>query len=188
MAPCTWMKLRIASLLLVSVAVVVEAYTRASLSWSTALLRRPTTTTTTTSAAPDLGRVGVPRRARRRTVPLLRAIESLTSQEDFDRVTTQSTSPMPVVIDFQKSACKPCMQAAPLYEALSKAYDGKALFYKIDADASKEALMLMKAVGIRSVPTFHVWRGGTRIDSIQGAHVNEVEDVLKRELEKTQQA
>jgi thioredoxin 1 len=184
------MKLRIVSLLLVSVAVVLEAYTRASLSWSTALLRRPTTTTTTTTtttpAAPDLGRVGVPRRARRRTVPLLRAIESLTSQEDFDRVTTQSTSPVPVVIDFVKSGCKPCMQAAPLYEALSKAYDGKALFYKIDADASKEALMLMKAVGIRSVPTFHVWRGGTRIDSIQGAHVNEVEDVLKRELEKSQ--
>ena len=117
----------------------------------------------------------------------LRAIESLTSQAEFDQVTTQSTSVVPVVIDFQKSACKPCMQAAPLYEALSKAYDGQAVFYKVDADASKDALALMKAVGIRSVPTFHVWRGGKKIDSIQGAHVNEVEEVLKKELEKGNQ-
>jgi len=42
----------------------------------------------------------------------------------------------------------------------------------------------MKANGIRSVPTFHVWRLGTRIDSIQGSHIDEVEALIEGELQK----
>ena len=40
----------------------------------------------------------------------------------------------------------------------------------------------MKSMGVRSVPTFHVWAAGEKIDSVQGAHVDEVEYLLKKQL------
>jgi thioredoxin 1 len=76
------------------------------------------------------------------------------------------------------------MKVAPLFEDLAKRYDGKARFYKVDADSSPEALGVMKANGIRSVPTFHIWNKGVRIDSIQGSHLDEVELLIKAELDK----
>ena len=76
------------------------------------------------------------------------------------------------------------MKVAPLFEALAIQYQGKARFYKVDADSSPEALSVMKANGIRSVPTFHVWNKGVRIDAIQGTHLDEVELLIKAELDK----
>ena len=99
------------------------------------------------------------------------AIEPLLTTEEFDAVTSKTVSKIPSVIDFQKSGCKPCIKVAPAYEELSKKYEGQANFYKVDADTSKEALGLMKSMGVRSVPTFHVWAAGEKIDSVQGAHV-----------------
>ena len=95
-------------------------------------------------------------------------IQNILTADELDSITTKNTEDvLPVVIDFQKSKCAPCLKVAPLYEALAKRYEGKARFFKVDADSSPEALSVMKANGIRSVPTFHVWRLGTRIDSIQ---------------------
>jgi thioredoxin 1 len=111
-------------------------------------------------------------------------IQNILTADELDSITTKNTDSLPVVIDFQKSKCVPCMKVAPLYEALAKRYDGKARFFKVDADSSPEALSVMKANGIRSVPTFHVWRLGTRIDSIQGSHLDEVELLIKAELKK----
>lgn len=111
-------------------------------------------------------------------------IQNILTGDELDAITTMNTNPEPVIIDFQKSKCIPCQKVAPLFEDLAKRYDAKAKFYKVDADSSPEALAVMKANGIRSVPTFHVWREGIRIDSIQGAHVDEVEYLLKQELQK----
>jgi thioredoxin 1 len=112
------------------------------------------------------------------------AIGNILTPEEFEIITTKSTSKVPCVIDFQKSECKPCKKIAPDYEALSVKYEGIVNFYKIDADTSKEALSLMKANGIRSVPTFHVWIGGIKVDTVLGAHLDEVEDTLILELKK----
>lgn len=115
----------------------------------------------------------------------LSVIGNILTPEEFESITTKSTSSVPCVIDFQKSECKPCKKIAPDYEALSNKYDGKVNFFKIDADTSKEALSLMKANGIKSVPTFHVWVGGNKVDTVQGAHLDEVEETLVIELNKT---
>jgi thioredoxin 1 len=112
-------------------------------------------------------------------------IQNILTADELDSITTKNTEDvLPVVIDFQKSKCAPCLKVAPLYEALAKRYEGKARFFKVDADSSPEALSVMKANGIRSVPTFHVWRLGTRIDSIQGSHIDEVEALIEGELQK----
>lgn len=114
----------------------------------------------------------------------LQSIGNILTPEEFESITTKSTTNVPCVIDFQKSECKPCKKIAPDYEALSVKYDGKVNFFKIDADTSKEALALMKANGIKSVPTFHVWVGGNKVDTVQGAHLDEVEEILVIELNK----
>lgn len=111
-------------------------------------------------------------------------IQDIFTAEQLDAITVKCTSPEPVIIDYQKSKCKPCLKVAPLYEELAKKYEGKAKFFKVDADSSPEALSVMKANGIRSVPTFHIWRLGTRIDSIQGSHIDEVEALIEGELQK----
>ena len=109
-------------------------------------------------------------------------IKSITNKEQLDAITINSTSNAPVVIDFQKSACKPCVRIAPQYLELSIKYESSVNFYKVDADSSQDALMLLKQVGIRSVPTFQIWCGGRRIDEIRGAHIDEVEDVIRAEV------
>ena len=43
---------------------------------------------------------------------------------------------------------------------------------------------MMKHNGVRSVPTFHIWNGGNRIDTIQGAHVDDVEAAIQDEIKK----
>ena len=104
-------------------------------------------------------------------------IEEIKSQDEFSQATKNSEV---VVVDFQKSHCKPCIRVAPEFQALAKKFYGKGvLFYKIDADTSKESLAILKSEGIRSVPTFQVWKGGLKLDSIQGAHVDEVEELVE---------
>ena len=57
---------------------------------------------------------------------------------------------LPCVIDFYADWCGPCKMIAPVIEELSKEYDGKVNFYKIDTEAEQE---LAGAFGIRSIPS-----------------------------------
>jgi thioredoxin 1 len=111
-------------------------------------------------------------------------IMDILSNEAFENVTLKSHSKHPIVIDFQKSQCKPCKRIAPAFEALSMKYRDKVEFYKIDADSSKEALVVMRANGIKTVPTFHIWRNQEKIDTIIGAHIDDLENILIDELKK----
>lgn len=54
------------------------------------------------------------------------------------------------VVDFYATWCGPCKAVAPLLDELSKEYEGKIDFYKIDTDAEQE---VSAAFGIRSVPS-----------------------------------
>jgi len=56
----------------------------------------------------------------------------------------------PAIIDFYATWCGPCKAVAPVLDELSKDYDGKIDFYKVDTDAEME---LSAAFGIRSVPS-----------------------------------
>ena len=110
------------------------------------------------------------------------AISNLNAELFQDIVDATLESEYPVVIDFQKSKCGPCIKIAPELERLSQKYNGKVSFYKIDADASKEALKLMRSQGIRAVPTFHIWYKGEMVDVISGARVDELDDSLRGTL------
>ncbi|MBN1291439.1 MAG: thioredoxin [Candidatus Latescibacteria bacterium] len=57
---------------------------------------------------------------------------------------------VPCVIDFYADWCAPCKMIAPIIEELSKEYEGKVNFYKINTEQEQE---LAAAFGIRSIPS-----------------------------------
>ncbi len=58
---------------------------------------------------------------------------------------------LPCIIDFYADWCGPCKMVAPVLEDLSKEYDGKVNFYKVDTEDQQELAGLF---GISSIPTF----------------------------------
>jgi len=40
----------------------------------------------------------------------------------------------------------------------------------------------MKREGIRSVPAFHFWKNGEKIDMVNGARIEDVETVIKANI------
>ena len=105
-------------------------------------------------------------------------IKNLDADEFQGIVDSTNSNEYPIVIDFQKSKCGPCMKIAPDLEKMADKYAGKVDFFKVDADKSKEALKLMKTQGIRAVPTFHIWFKGEKIDTISGARIDELDQSL----------
>lgn len=109
-------------------------------------------------------------------------VTEILTTADFERITQEAAATDVIVIDFQRSNCKPCIKTKPEYQALAEKFHDKAFFYNVDADTGKDSLEVLKSNGIRSVPTFHVWRRGKRVDSVQGAHVDELETIIMNEI------
>jgi thioredoxin 1 len=57
---------------------------------------------------------------------------------------------LPCIIDFYADWCGPCKMVAPILQDLSKQYEGKVNFYKVDTEKEQE---LAAVFGIRSIPS-----------------------------------
>ena len=56
----------------------------------------------------------------------------------------------PAIVDFYATWCGPCKKLSPIMEKLSKKYEGKVNFYKIDVDKSSD---LANTLNIKAIPT-----------------------------------
>jgi thioredoxin 1 len=83
-----------------------------------------------------------------------------------------------MVVDYSTTWCGPCKIVMPKFVALSDRYP-EVLFYKCVGDLTPDGAALMKAEGVRSVPAFHFWKGGSKIDTISGARIDDVEATVK---------
>jgi thioredoxin 1 len=75
-------------------------------------------------------------------------------------------SARPVVVDFYADWCGPCRVIEPIINQLSKEYDGKVKFVKIDTDDNQE---LAAQFGIMSIPTVMFFAKGKVEDIVIGA-------------------
>jgi thioredoxin 1 len=71
----------------------------------------------------------------------------------------------PVLIDFWAPWCPPCRTLAPTIEAIAEQFDGRADVAKLDIDQNPETAV---ALGISSIPTVLIFRGGREVDRIVG--------------------
>ena len=82
----------------------------------------------------------------------------------------------PVVVDFYADWCGPCHHLAPIMESLSKRYEGRVVFAKVNVDDEQE---LAARFGIFSIPAVLLFEGGEAVARSIGA---KPADVLERDL------
>lgn len=71
----------------------------------------------------------------------------------------------PVLVDFFATWCAPCKVLSPRIEALSREYQGRSLFYKVDVDRSGD---LARRYEITAVPTVLVFVEGREVRRWRG--------------------
>jgi thioredoxin 1 len=96
---------------------------------------------------------------------------------DSNFKTTIGDGGTPVVVDFWAEWCGPCRQIAPVFKTLASEMEGKVRFAKVNVD---EANGTAGEFGVRSIPTFIVFKDGKVSGKITGAMPKEM---LKQKIE-----
>jgi thioredoxin 1 len=76
------------------------------------------------------------------------------------------SSTTPVVVDFWAEWCGPCRMIAPHLDAIATELGGKVTIAKVNIDENPE---IASQVGIRSIPTLMVFKGGKHVNTKVGA-------------------
>jgi thioredoxin 1 len=76
------------------------------------------------------------------------------------------SSTTPVVVDFWAEWCGPCRMIAPHLDAIASELGDKVTIAKVNIDENPE---IAGQVGIRSIPTLMVFKGGKHVNTKVGA-------------------
>eukprot|EP00567_Pseudictyota_dubia_P004438 CAMPEP_0197438762 /NCGR_PEP_ID=MMETSP1175-20131217/5670_1 /TAXON_ID=1003142 /ORGANISM="Triceratium dubium, Strain CCMP147" /LENGTH=153 /DNA_ID=CAMNT_0042968557 /DNA_START=107 /DNA_END=568 /DNA_ORIENTATION=- len=105
-------------------------------------------------------------------------VVDIDSPEAFDK-TIESAAGALVVVDYSTTWCGPCKVIAPKFDEFSDKYPD-AVFLKVIGDASPDASKLMKREGVRSVPSFHYFVDGKKVDVVNGANAEAIEAAITK--------
>lgn len=86
---------------------------------------------------------------------------------DKDFATEVFSSTTPALIDFWAPWCGPCRALAPTLEELSKEYEGKVKFLKVNTDDNPVEASKLR---ITAIPTLIFYKGGKVVDQMVGVH------------------
>ena len=79
-------------------------------------------------------------------------------------------SDMPVVVDFWAPWRGPCRMVSPIIEDLAREYEGKVAVGKMNVDENPQ---VAGELGVMSIPTVMVFKGGHPVKSLVGAQGRE---------------
>lgn len=90
----------------------------------------------------------------------------LNTPQQFDEfVKAAALKGRTVFVDFTATWCGPCQRIGPVFERISS-LTAHADFCKVDVDENAETA---QAAGVRAMPTFAAYKGGTLVDQLVGA-------------------
>lgn len=70
------------------------------------------------------------------------------------------------LVDFWAIWCGPCRMIAPVIEQLSREYEGRVQFGKLDVDSNQQTAV---KYSIRSIPSILFFKDGKHVDTVVGA-------------------
>jgi len=73
---------------------------------------------------------------------------------------------IPLLVDFWASWCGPCRMMAPMFEQAAARLEPRVRLGKVNTDEAPE---LATELGIRSIPTLALFRGGREVARVAGA-------------------
>ncbi|MCK9366873.1 MAG: thioredoxin TrxC [Metallibacterium scheffleri] len=85
---------------------------------------------------------------------------------DANYSTLVGRTQLPVVVDCWAAWCGPCRNFAPVFEQAAAQFEPRARFAKLDTEANQATAAML---GIRSIPTLIVFRGGRELTRMSGA-------------------
>jgi len=84
---------------------------------------------------------------------------------------------MLVCVDFFATWCPPCRMIAPILEEMSKEFEGKVVFLKVDVDEAEE---IAGKEGIQAMPTFIFYKNGKRLEDFAGADQDRIRSTIAK--------
>jgi putative thioredoxin len=104
----------------------------------------------------------------------------IATAQNFVQDVIEASKTTPVLVDFWAEWCGPCKQLMPVLERLAQEYDGRFVLAKVNTEEQQE---LAGQVGVRSLPTVVLFKGGTVVDHFVGAvPEGQIRQLLERHL------
>ena len=90
------------------------------------------------------------------------------NKENFEKEVLQSD--LPVVVDFWASWCGPCKMLGPIFEEVSKSFEGRMKFAKLSTEDCPE---IAEKYDVRGIPCMILFEHGKEADRIVGMQQKE---------------
>ena len=84
------------------------------------------------------------------------------------------------IVDFGAEWCGPCKFIKPEFKKMAEEFAGKATFIECDIDAHQE---ISDQFEIQSVPTFIVFKNGSKVDVMTGADATKLRKLIEKAVQ-----